>query len=203
MFKSSFFVCLLILGLLLAATQAHAGEPLATSKDAGYHRHDDWYLRLSYGVGAAGISAPGIDGTAISFGQSVAGGHSIAERLILFAEVNRLVGTVVELNSYEPYEPYSLESETLGLGVGLAYYTASNWYASIAVGTSAHLMNGRVGNQSIDRGDLGVTASALFGREWWTSARDGALGVGLQLESQNASDMVVVSAMLVGTITID
>lgn len=192
----------LIAGLLLAATQAHAEELTAAEQAPGYHQHDDWYLRITYSLGATSVSSGSLETIAVSSGQTVAVGHSIAERLILFGEINATTGDVVEANPAEP-EDFVLESTTLGLGVGLAYYTPSNWFASTTLGVSAQLLDGAYGNRTVNAIGGGLAGSLMLGKEWWTFTRDGSIGVAARLAGHSSPDVSAMSAMLVGTITID
>jgi hypothetical protein len=154
-------------------------------QNPGVHEHDGMFLRLNFGPGYTRMAASegGTDVTVAGSGGALnfALGGSVAHNLIVYGELiaSVAVDPTIEINGTE-FSTDDVSAGVVGLGIGLAYYTASNVYVSGTL-AAAQLsiqadQDGDGDAEEVGETDFGPTVSAQVGKEWWASDN---WGVGL------------------------
>jgi hypothetical protein len=156
----------------------------------GYHTHDGFYMRLSFGVGGAATSGAGVkySGGSLAFGAAFGG--AITRHLVLYGEffVHTIPNpTVKGFGSSQSLD--GTEVDILGFGPGVAYYFMPlNLYLS---GTlllqQVQLSDSNDSSNSVALTNTGIGCSLMVGKEWWVSA-DWGIGVAAQLLLGSAKD---------------
>jgi hypothetical protein len=156
----------------------------------GYHAHDGFYMRLSFGFGGAASSGAGEKYSGGSFAFGAAFGGALTQHLILYGEF--LLHAIPDptrdgFGSSQTLD--GTEVDILGFGPGVAYYFMPlNLYLS---GTlliqQVQLSNTNDSGNSVALTKTGIGCSLMVGKEWWVSD-DWGLGVAAQLLLGSAKD---------------
>jgi hypothetical protein len=159
----------------------------------GYHTHDGFFMRLSFGGGGAATSGRGQKYSGGSFAFGAAFGGAIAPRLILYGEI---FGHTAPSATYDYSAVYgsgrARDLDIYGGGPGVAYYFMPlNLYLS---GTfllqRVALSDPNDSSNSIDLTNTGIGFSLMVGKEWWVSS-DWGLGVAAEFLLGTAKDRYV------------
>lgn len=173
------------------ATQAPGAEPPAPQQraraatpygapvvDPTVHRHDGFFLRMLLGPGgfttAATISGNDFKVSGGGGGLSIALGGAVNPSLIVYGEVfdDVAVGpTLTENGQNQGTAGNNVSAGVVGIGPGIAFYTASNFYlsATLALSRISIQQNGN----DIGHSGNGYGVSGAIGKEWWASAQWG------------------------------
>jgi hypothetical protein len=169
------------IAILAITATLSAQAPAPAQTEAGYHKHDGFYLNLMGGIGAIGFSeAAGtttntISGLAGHFGLKL--GAALSNNWILFGAVDSYAavnptyktgGTSVTYNN----TTYGITS----FGAGIAYYTDSNFFVAASAGAAKGTVSYTSGSTSLSSStDTGFGANLNIGMEWWVS-KDWGIG---------------------------
>ncbi len=156
----------------------------------GYHTHDGFYMRLSFGFGGAASSGAGEKYSGGSFAFGAAFGGALTQHLILYGEF--LLHAIPDPTRDGFGSSQTLggtEVDILGFGPGVAYYFMPlNLYLS---GTlliqQVQLSDTNDSSNSVALTKTGIGCSLMVGKEWWVSD-DWGLGVAAQLLLGSAKD---------------
>lgn len=174
-----------------AAVMADAGA------EAGFHKHDGFYLNLMGGVGAIGFSESvgtstvKINGTAGHFGLKLGG--AISENVILFGALDGFsaLNPSYTITTSTASGSGSLTNTTYGIssiGGGIALYTDSNFFLAATLGMAKGTLQYTSGAVSVTGAtDYGIAANLNIGKEWWVS-KDWGLGVAVVGHFSNVKD---------------
>lgn len=168
--------------LFLAASSARAQQPAEVS---GRHEHEELFLHALLGPSfiLATTTADGEDVSASGGGATLrlAAGYNVARNLVVFAELFADVTVSPALEAGDLMEsPEDTAFGVSGIGAGLAYYFAGNYYVSGSVDVVSLSLEYEEGGRTVTRvSDEGLGGNLSLGREFWVS--DGwALGLAVQ-----------------------
>lgn len=164
--------------------------PPAVAVNPLAHVHHGFFFRGLIGPGGFRASATiGTDSYEISGGGAGLGlalGGVVAENLIVYGEIfgNTASNPTFTQNGMSQTATNSTAGVG-GLGPGIAYYFASNFYVGGTVDFAK--ISIQQNNQEIAHSDTGLGISVHFGKEWWVSDNWG-LGIALQLYGGSIPD---------------
>jgi len=143
-----------------------------SAAQAGFHRHDGFFLRLSEGLGygQATASDNGNDYkySGITTIMDIAIGYSVIENLAITAD---LFGGI-QINPKRTVNGHSVSTsgiqlDSLGFGVGATYYFMPlNLYANLGIGVAEMVLD--AGNTRSET-NTGGGFHVGVGKEWWVS----------------------------------
>lgn len=146
------------------AQQAYGPPP-------GYHEHDGFYFRGTFGIGGGSSKAPDADiaFSGLAGAVSLAFGFAVAPNLVLFGELSSvsLVEPESDSDGFTQSNP-GVSVSTTGFGLGLAYYVMpANLYFSGAL----NFPNLTISENDLELGNTrtGIGVGLKLGKEWWVS----------------------------------
>jgi hypothetical protein len=171
-------------------------RPLSRPPGPGSHEHEGFFLRISAGGGAGGmtykerfngsVQSSNVKTRGLAAAFELALGGRVVENFIVHANLS-LVGTDSrrEINSVKDNSYDSIGTTFWLLGAGATYYfMPSNLYLTLVLGTGGMVERrdygivGRDDNQ-IETG-AGFASSLAIGKEWWVGGR-GDWGIGASI----------------------
>jgi hypothetical protein len=181
--RTSGLAALVAASVLLLGGDAGAQDAQASS---GRHRHENLFIRVIAGPSfqTAVTSEEGEDLTVSGPGITLqaAFGWNVARNLILYAELfdDVALSTTVDLGD-QSEELDDTSFGVFGAGLGVAYYTAGNFYVSGSAALSQlHATYEEDGVTVKWDSSFGFGVNVLAGKEWWISDSF-ALGAALHL----------------------
>ncbi|MFZ4456123.1 MAG: hypothetical protein ACOYOT_07880 [Bacteroidales bacterium] len=165
---------------------------LSISAQSGLHQHDGFYLSLGGGISSGSISDKiqssemKFDGTGGAFDFKIGG--AINKNLLLHATLSSMAmtGPKVTTGGLSVNASNDVSLGQAMLGVGLTYYTPTNFFFSGSVGLGNYTVIDSQNNKN-ESTDNGLAFQLKLGKEWWVSKNWG-LGVSAVVQSCNVSN---------------
>lgn len=155
------------------------------------HRHEGFFLRLSFGFGFGSIGGGDAlsTGTAVDFSGGAAGGSfaiggTIAGALSLHVDFffSRLLNPAVERGRRD----YDYGDPGIGAaGLGATYHFANNVYVGLSGGLASVNWERQTGE--VSESEAGLGGHAIVGKEWWVDP-DWGVGIAVQAIMAEAAD---------------
>lgn len=157
---------------------------------AGYHRHDGFFLRMTFGVGwgASELDSSGLPEhvwLGPGFASSFDLGAAVAENLIVHVRLRDASVTwpALRVDGEEPADQTGVLASQAMVGVGVQYYFMPiNLFVGLALGIAGTeaVVEQRETWDARYNGGTGFGLDVELGREWWVS-ENWALGVAARL----------------------
>ncbi len=157
----------------------------------GYHEHDGFYFRGTFGFGGGSSKAPDADIAFSGFAGalSLAFGYAVVPNFVLFGELSTAVLVEPESDSdgFTQSNP-GLSVSTGGFGIGFAYYVMP---ANLYFSTALNFPRLTISENDFEVGttNTGIGLGMKLGKEWWVSENWGiGLYAGLDLARMKDKD---------------